>query len=281
MKGWLIYKKADCERNRFFIDRWFYNAQQRGVQLKLIYFEDLKFGIKNSLPFAEYEGKNINADFAVMRLSNYFLSKHLENMGIRVFNSSEVSFLANKKENTHLALSGLVPMMDTAFVYDMEMPPPFSFPLVIKKSDSCGGRSVFLAKNIEEYRLSINNCLPDCAIVQPLCDSPGKDIRVYVLGNKILSSKMRFSTNGDFRSNLNQGSSFKNHELDSSTLKMVKRILERYTFSLAGIDFIFHKNQLFFNEIEDAVGTRMLYASEKFDVVELYLDYIINSLTLA
>ena len=40
-------------------------------------------------------------------------------------------------------------------------------------------------------------------------------------------------------------------------------------------DFILHKGRLLLNEMEDAVGTRMLYASG-YDVVPDYLDLILE-----
>ena len=48
-----------------------------------------------------------------------------------------------------------------------------------------------------------------------------------------------------------------------------------FDFGLVGIDFIVgNDGELIFNEIEDVVGSRMLYAVSDISVVPLYLDYI-------
>jgi hypothetical protein len=44
------------------------------------------------------------------------------------------------------------------------------------------------------------------------------------------------------------------------------------------VDFLFHQGRLLFNEIEDAVGTRMLYALGERDIVRDYLAFILNKL---
>ena len=43
-----------------------------------------------------------------------------------------------------------------------------------------------------------------------------------------------------------------------------------------GMDFIFHDGKLMFNEIEDAVGARMVYENTEIDIVGLFADYIIE-----
>jgi glutathione synthase/RimK-type ligase-like ATP-grasp enzyme len=59
---------------------------------------------------------------------------------------------------------------------------------------------------------------------------------------------------------------------------MVEAIAQQFHFGLVGVDFIFHKGELVFNEIEDAVGTRMLYMHTDMDIVRDYLDFILGAL---
>ena len=46
--------------------------------------------------------------------------------------------------------------------------------------------------------------------------------------------------------------------------------------SLVGVDFVFHQGKPYLNEIEDAVGTRMLYQFTDVQIVEEYMDLIIR-----
>ncbi len=197
-----------------------------------------------------------------------------------MFNNAQVARICNDKRLTHNALQGIVPMMDTAFVEADTFVQPFDFPVVVKAAHSCGGRHVFLCQDEQSYRLALSTCAPDAVVVQPLCDTPGKDVRVYVLGNRIVQTMMRFSSDGDFRSNLGQGGNTQPYSLDAETHQYVERILGQFSFDLAGIDFIFHQGKLVFNEIEDAVGTRMLYIHTNMDIVAMYLDHIAERLSI-
>ena len=53
-----------------------------------------------------------------------------------------------------------------------------------------------------------------------------------------------------------------------------------YDTRYVGIDFILDDNNKFiFNEIEDVVGSRMLYQVSDIDIVDLYLNKIIGKYT--
>ena len=42
------------------------------------------------------------------------------------------------------------------------------------------------------------------------------------------------------------------------------------------VDFVFHQGKAYLNEIEDAVGTRMLYQFTDVKIVEEYMDLILR-----
>jgi len=273
---WLVYERNNIARNQFFIDRWYDAARVRGVGIKLIAEDEIVCGIKENKPSILHQDGLVLPDAAVMRLNMPILTAHMEKMGIPCFNNEKVARICNDKRLTHQAVSGIAPMMDTAFLHGHEEKPPFPYPFIVKGAHGCGGRQVFLVQDQESFRLALETIQPDNALAQPVCDTPGKDVRVYVLGNRIIKVMMRFSLS-DFRSNINQGGSSVPYELAADDLKMVYKIMSLFDFGLVGIDFIFHQGRLLFNEIEDAVGTRMLYANS-IDIVSEYFDLILARL---
>ena len=60
---------------------------------------------------------------------------------------------------------------------------------------------------------------------------------------------------------------------------MCEKIAALLKPDLVGIDFIFHRGKTYLNEIEDAVGTRMLYQFTDFDPVDLYMQHILHTLS--
>lgn len=273
MTGWLVYERANVARNQFFIDRWLEGAQRRGIALTLLYGDTLAFGIREGLPFARLDGQEGRPDFVVMRLQHPVLSEHLEKMGIAVYNTARVAGICNDKWATYNLFSQVLPMMDTAWANQDTAICPFPYPVVVKANHGCGGRGVFCARNADDFRRALAAIAPDSAVVQPLCDTPGQDVRVYVLGQEIVATMLRHSDQ-DFRSNVGLGGGFQPYALNSELEGYVRLVMAQFSFGLVGIDFIFHQGRLVFNEIEDAVGTRMLYAHTQRDIAADYLDWI-------
>lgn len=277
MNAWLIYEKSNVERNRFFIDRWMEATQKQGIRLHLIFLEDILFGVCGNQLLLKAKAVEALPDFAVMRAQAPLLSAQFEKLNIPVFNNADVALCCNDKQRTHQRLCGLVPMMDSAFISGTDSQSPFPYPVVVKATHGCGGRQVRLCHDERAFHEALLAFAPDSAVVQPLCDSPGQDLRCYVLGNRILKSFRRFS-NEDFRSNVGLGGGSEPFPLDHETEKQVEILLTQFRFGLVGLDFIKHEGRWIFNEIEDAVGTRMLYMHNNRDIVSDYLSFILNSL---
>ncbi len=273
---WLVYERNNVERNRFFIDRWFDAARVRGIGISLVMEDEIRCGMREDKPIIVHRDGHPLPMAAVMRLNRPLMTAHFEHAGIPCFNNGRVARICNDKRLTHQAVSGLAPMMDTVFLTGQEEDPPFPYPFVLKSAQGCGGRQVYLVSGLESFRSALEAIRPDGALAQVMCDMPGKDVRVYVLGNRIRKVMLRFSS-VDFRSNIGRGGSFSPYELTADERKMVQDIMALFDFGLAGIDFIFHRGRLVFNEIEDAVGTRMLYANG-IDIVSEYLGLILDRL---
>ena len=64
------------------------------------------------------------------------------------------------------------------------------------------------------------------------------------------------------------------YELSSEETGLVKEIISELDIGMAGVDFIFHHGRPVFNEIEDMVGARMLYALTDDNIVDTYVSYI-------
>ena len=276
MRGLIIYEKNDVAPNQAFINYWQESSEKRGVPLELVVLEDIAFGLRNNKPFLQVKGQDTWADFAVMRLRHPLLSHHLENMGIRCFNSALTSEILNDKRRTHDLFRDVAPMMDTAFI-DGDMPSPFPFPVVVKGAGGCGGRQVQLCRDEESYRAAIR-AYAYHAVVQPLCDTPGRDVRVYMLGTKVVQGMLRMSDEVDFRSNFGLHHKAQTIDVPDEARKIALTVVETLGSALIGVDFIFDHGRMLFNEAEDAVGTRMLYQYTPYDIVSMYMDYILSHL---
>lgn len=274
MRGWLIYEAENIQRNTRFISFFMDAAKGRQTALQLITTAEICWGIRSGAPFLLPAAP----DFAVMRCMRPDLSRHLEKCGVAVFNSAAVSEICNDKQRTHDFFSAHgFPALDTAFVRPDCPAHPFSYPVVVKASRGCGGRQVYLCADAEEYQNRLQSISPDTAVVQPVCDTPGRDVRCYMLGGRMVQAMERYSE-GDFRSNFGLNGLARPYALPDDMRAQAERAARLLRADFVGVDFIFHQGHWLLNEIEDAVGTRMLYQFTSLQIVEDYMAWILERL---
>ena len=259
--GYIIY--ADESGDKKYIQRHIDIFKKEGVELKFVTLDKL-----NSMPTPK---------FAVMRAIAPAITRELEEKGVRVFNNSLTSTICNNKAKTYEYV-GRAGVEYLPFYKSVDEALKAEFPLVAKSLDGHGGKEVFMIKNsreLEEKRFFFEKNY----IFQKTASEPGKDMRVYVLGETPVAAMLR-SSKTDFRSNFCLGGSAKRVEIPPDVNKKIKDIKKILPFDYVGIDFIFHEGKPVFNEIEDVVGSRMLYTHTDIDIVKDYVYYILKVLNM-
>jgi len=281
MEGFLIYRKEDAARNSHYITMYEEKGKKMGVRVLLRYFEHFSFGAKKGRSTLFYQGEPIEQkpDFLIVRADVPLFSKRLESLGFLVFNNAYLSQIANDKEKTLcLAKAHNIPVPETCFATKktaIELARKLSFPLVIKPLDGHGGADVFMLQNEAELAALIPGYEHARFLLQRPVSELGKDLRVYVVGNRIIAGMLR-SRADDFRSNYCLGGTASRYDFSAEELALVNRAISLFDVDYAGFDFMFDQGQMVLNEIEDVVGARMLYHETDIDIVALYLEHIMN-----
>ncbi|MEO3947768.1 ATP-grasp domain-containing protein [Gorillibacterium sp. CAU 1737] len=278
--GWLIYNEADASRNRSYIDWFLAEAQELAMGLELVYKEELGIGVTESRLSLYRRGQRVNVpDYIVMRHRDERLTAHLEAMGAPVFNGSFVSRTANDKARTSLYLAQHgIPMPDTRFLSKEDFREAnvagLPFPQVLKTVGGHGGSEVYRVQTPSEVTERLAASPPGSSFVLQEMVTPGKDVRVFVIGRTIVGAVLRESSS-DFRANHSLGGDSSLHLLSAEEEALALRIVELFDFGLAGIDFIYGRDgKVLLNEIEDVVGSRTLSLHSDINLVRLYLNHI-------
>lgn len=273
--GIIVYEKEAAEYNRHYIDMYFKACEKRNIDLKLVLIERLTFLTRENEACLIYDGEKLPLpDFAVMRTNSVLLARFLELYGVHVFNNSDCIENANDKRLTYMRAQSIgLKIMDTYYSVADVHALHAEFPLVVKSAHGAGGRSVMLAHNEEELQAAIDSISPDSPVIQKLASDVGKDLRVYFVGNEIVCAILRQSSS-DFRSNYGLGGSATIYELNEDEKRLAYKAASMFDLAYAGVDFIFDNGEMVFNEVEDAVGARMVYANTDIDIVDIYVDYI-------
>ena len=264
MKGLLIYDTAGRARNEWFIARLIEAAEELGHELELV--------ICDTDTVADTD-----CDFAIVRTINPKLNAHFEELGIQTFNNHRTSRIANDKWQTYLfARECGIPVMRTEKpTKDDQTWDILPYPFVVKAVDGHGGSEVFSADNEQKCKeiftkIDVNRC-----ICQELCSEVGVDMRVYMLGGEVLAAAKRTSKT-DFRSNFSLGGKAEIVAVPDEVKSVLKKVHSHLMCDFVGVDFIRHNGEWILNEIEDVVGTRMLYSLTDIDAAKEYVEYIIK-----
>ncbi|NLV59224.1 MAG: hypothetical protein GXY67_10735 [Clostridiales bacterium] len=283
---WLLYDEQDYLQNLDFAAHLKVEGQKRGLEVVPVVTSRLSLGIGPAgKPYARIPGDDRLPDAVLSRQRSSFISAHLEAMGIPVFNNAKVCLLCNDKRKTHQFLAGL-PMLASSFSLpgqDLPLPLPGQYPLVVKPACSHGGDRVFLVHHEEEWKQAVLRIAPQPLLCQQAASHPGLDLRVYVVFGHIIAAVLRRAEDG-FLSNYKKGGHVTLHSLTPEEKALAESVMERFEkagapLAFAGIDFLYHEDGPVLSEVEDVVGSRMLYQVSDIDIAGLFLDGVRERVT--
>lgn len=195
-------------------------------------------------------------DFVLFWDKDIRLAKQLEKMGIRLFNTASAIEICDDKSLTHLALSGVVSMPKTICA-PMTYPAvgytdltfveaageALGYPMVIKECFGSFGAQVYLVNNLEEAKEKVTSLAGVPFLFQEFIEeSTGRDIRLQVVGDRVIAAMLRFSETGDFRAGITSGGSMKPYEPTDEQKRLAILVCKTLGLDFAGVDFLFGKN---------------------------------------
>lgn len=119
----------------------------------------------------------------------------------------------------------------------MEM---FSFPIVVKECFGSFGRQVYAAKTKEELKGIAARLAGVPHIYQEMeKNSFGRDVRLQVVGGRVVAAMYRYSENGDFRANVTNGAKKKPYFPSDEECEIAVRAAKILGLDYCGVDMLF------------------------------------------
>jgi ribosomal protein S6--L-glutamate ligase len=206
--------------------------------------------------------------------------------GYKIINSNTLTSAATKNKLTRkllLSQAGL-PMPRSSIIRDIASVSTetlaLGFPLVVKTPNGSGGRGVFLAENLEtvlpivDY-LTVTQKIP-VLLEEFIKEAEGKDIRVFVAGEKILAAMEREAKPGDVRSNIHAGGAGRPIELTETEKDIAVRATKAVGLEIAGVDIIRSNRGPMILEVNARPGFEGLELATGIDVAGGIIDYVTN-----
>ena len=258
MECWILYDRADLGKNRFFAERLRDSGCAMGLECEIVLSDEIDPG---DAP-----------DVVVSRSRDHILTSEIEDSGATVYNRSSVTRICCDKAETYrfarsLGLPVLPYSLDGG---DLPDGPPW----VVKSRIGHGGSEVFEARSREEVSELMERNAPRLPMVQRMAPVRGRDMRCYVLGGRVIASVMR-SSDTDFRANFSLGGRAEVREPPEAAIGIIRKAAPELMPDFVGFDFLFGEDgEVYLNEIEDPVGTRMLYELTDLDAASPYMRYV-------
>lgn len=227
-------------------------------------------------------------DFVLFWDKDVRLAKMLEAEEFRVFNSAEaieacddkaLTFIRLKNTDIKMPKTFCAPMTfdkeykDYTFVLQVEG--SIGYPMVIKENKGSFGEQVYLANNyyeaVEKIK-EIGHC--DFIMQEFIESSKGKDVRIHVVGDKVVTAMERVNED-DFRANITNGGKMKRYEPTPEQVEMALAVCRELKLDFAGVDIMFGKDGTpILCEVNSNAHFKNIYDCTGVNVAECIMEYI-------
>jgi len=217
--------------------------------------------------------------------------RHLERMHVPVLNTSDsIDAAQDKMYSTQILAQHNIPVPKTMLVrfpVDTSLvEKQIGFPCVIKILSGSYGNGVHLVQDanaLEELMEFVSNLKSPLNILiqEYIGKYPGTDVRVLVIGGKIIGAMKRSSTDGGFKANISRGGVGSVYEIDQELAELSLRCAKVLNLEIAGVDVLIDEDGYKVCEVNSAPGFE---GFEKFcntNVAKEFIDYAVFRKTMA
>ena len=258
--GLIVYTDYDAKCNRFFINKC----------LELLNDEDFSLKYINEEELIEYVNSN-KIDFVIYRGRDYRFLEELRSKGIRTFNNVLTNKIANDKYLTYAFLKeNNLPYIETYLDSS-------KFPCIMKSVSGHGGQEVFFVKDIEAAN-RIKSEHPNLKFVYQEYLEHNGDVRIYMLnGEPVVAIKRK--SDKDYRNNYSLGGEVELYEPNKEMVKAAIKVANLLKADFIGVDFLLTDSGFKIIEIEDPVGSRMVYKLKpELDIISCFVRHVKNNI---
>ncbi|GAB3050177.1 ATP-grasp domain-containing protein [Virgibacillus ainsalahensis] len=292
VQGWIIYN-GNLPGNKFLdFAEWIQAAAARKNSETTIYKNNELLSLlrMESLDLLQHPKKEL-PDYAVFADKDIYLAKQLELLGVRVFNSAKAIEVSDDKIATYQQLAAdKLPIPDTIIAPKIfskgKLEPAtvklamkeLGFPMIIKEAYGSFGEQVYLLHTEEELWQKVLDLQGKAFVFQMFMSSSyGKDLRLQVVGDRVVAAMKRESFN-DFRANVSAGGTMEAYEPANHEKEMAIAATKAIGADFAGIDLLFGPDDMpVICEINSNAHIRNMYECTGINTADYIIDYILKA----
>jgi gamma-F420-2:alpha-L-glutamate ligase len=297
--GWVIVeqkrKKDENVHISYTVNRLLEAFREAKFELKVINASDIDVYLTN------FERKSVqvrnvihkNPDFVLSRTGAktdfYTLAvyRHLEKMDVPIMNGPEaVETVKNKLYTLQILAQNGIPVPKTIL---LKFPVNLTYvikrlgiPVIIKLLSGMQGKGVFIARTEDELQTHIDmleSVKPEAQMIFQECmtHSLGTDVRVLVVGGKVIGAMKRTNHGKDFRANIHRGGVGSLYHLPANAEYIALSAVRLLGLDIAGVDLLFdNESHTRFRvcEVNSSPGFEGFEKAVKTDVAKAIVSFV-------
>ncbi len=288
MKIALMARNPDLYSHRRLVEA----AEERGHEIDIINTLRCYMNITSHRPELRYQGeKLIGYDAVIPRIGasvTYYglaVLRQFEMMGVYPLNESvAIGRSRDKLRSLQLLARDGIGLPVTAFAHETRRTDEViemvgGAPVVIKLIEGTQGLGVVLGETQRSARSVIEGfrgAKVQILVQEFIKEAGSSDIRMFVIGNKVVAAMERRGSDTDFRSNLHRGGSSSKIKITPEERSTAVRAAKSMGLNVCGVDILRSNHGPVVMEVNSSPGLEGIENATNIDIAGKIIDYIEN-----
>ncbi|MFA5947624.1 MAG: RimK family alpha-L-glutamate ligase [Candidatus Gracilibacteria bacterium] len=264
-------------------------AIEKGHKSKIFRVDKFQLVFDNKSPWLFYNGKPFpNYDVIITRPSvlrdtdlKTALVEQMEIAGVLLFNNHDAILRAKNKVKTMQLLDHFgIPIPRTVVLQREEdivdaTKKVGGFPIILKEPFGSFGNGVMIVESMRALKSLLRWDQPLYVLQEYVKYSRGKDIRVFVVNNRVVGSMQRSAKKGEFRSNIELGGIGTPVEITEEENSIALRATQALDLNYSGVDIMRSKDGPVVLEVNSNPGFKALEKATGVNIAGEIVDFAV------
>ena len=152
------------------------------------------------------------------------------------------------------------------------------FPCVLKVITGSHGAGVYLCEDAKQFEdlselISSLDSKTSMIIQEYISHSEGRDLRVIVVGGRVVGAMQRTATDGSFKANISRGGEGHPYDVDDEMEMLSIQVAKVLDLDIAGVDLLFHPDGYKICEANSSPGFKGFEKALGINIPQKIFDY--------
>ncbi len=269
-------------------------GNKRGIKIEVLNTLRLAIGLDQGDPDLYYRGKQLGDTDAILPRIGTSITRYgtavvrqFEQMDVYTPNTAAgIGNSRDKLRSLQILSRHDIGIPSTAYVDDKRdvedaLHRVGGAPVIIKLLEGTQGVGVILADKIEIAKAiveTLQSSKQQVLLQKFVAESKGKDVRAFVIGDRVVAAIRRTAQGQEFRSNVHRGGRAEVIELDPAYEEAAVKAAQIMGLRVCGVDMLEGKDGPQIMEVNSSPGLEGIEGASKLDIAGEIIDYIVDQI---